>query len=671
KPKVQLIAFSKTKLLKPLEHQDVKLVFAIEKMGSYDDFGYISKSSYVLEAGDYTIYYGNSARSISKALVYKNKENIVTERLEEALAPVKKFKRIKPKFKGGKYVLSYENVPLRTVDLANRITSNLPEQLPLNNEKIVFDDVKAGKVSLDQFIGSLSVIELSDLLIAEGMSSPKVTPGTAGAIGGTTDELQSKKVDILCCSDGPSGIRMDSGGLATSLPNGTLLASTFNPDIIERLYQFLGMEMNNYNVNIILGPGMNIQRHPLNGRNFEYFSEDPLLTGMMASAAIRGLNKVGVDGSLKHFAANNQETARTMANSIISERALREIYLKGFEIAVKESKAAIVMTAYNPINGIWTASNYDLTTTILRKEWGFDGVVMTDWWAQMNIDNDEPSKENTMAMVRAQNDLYMVVPNVREHKHNLVTEYQKGNITLGEIQRTAKNVLKLIIKMSNRSGKDFNNQINKWFETNSIFSMEEYFNDGVAKKFITDYEELANETIIKHFNFFDKKDQVVYGVVEKDSQVLYTFGVKPLVIKNEFDEIFKEITSHNLYTFKKENWGLVTLDLNGYVYKNKQANDEWDNVPKDAIYVYEVDCLEDARYIIEIELSSKLPNENQMPFSIYVDNINEQTLTTNGTNDEKITVRSYIVINKGKHYLSFKFHKTGITVHNIKVIKHG
>ena len=206
---------------------------------------------------------------------------------------------------------------------------------------------------------------------------------------------------------------MESGLKATQLPIGTLLACSFNIPMMEELYQMEGRELVGNEIDTLLGPGINIHRYPLNGRNFEYFSEDPLVTGQFAAAMTRGIRSAGSSATVKHFAANNQETERHNVNSVVSERALREIYLKGFEIAVKEGNANSIMTSYNPVNGHWTASNYDLNTTILRGEWGYQGIVMTDWWAKMNdvVNGGEADRRYTSFMVRAQNDLYMVVNN--------------------------------------------------------------------------------------------------------------------------------------------------------------------------------------------------------------------------------------------------------------------
>src|SRR5690606_30756659 len=202
-------------------------------------------------------------------------------------------------------------------------------------------------------------------------------------------------------------------------------------------------------IDTILGPGMNIHRHPLNGRNFEYFSEDPLVSGKMAVAQLRGLHKYGVTGTLKHFAGNNQEYRRHDVESVVSERALREIYLKGFEIAVKEGNAYSIMSAYNPINGLWTASNYDLLTTILRNEWGYEGIVMTDWWAKGNDEGEPADKKNIAAMVRSQNDLYMVTKDAKKNTNedNAKEGLASGRVTIGEYQRSAMNICKVLMKL--------------------------------------------------------------------------------------------------------------------------------------------------------------------------------------------------------------------------------
>jgi beta-glucosidase len=280
------------------------------------------------------------------------------------------------------------------------------------------------------------------------MCSPKVTPGIAAAFGGVTEELKAYGIPCGGCSDGPSGIRMDCGTYAFAMPNGTCLACTFDEELCERLYEMEGAELRKNRIDTLLGPGINLHRNPLNGRNFEYFSEDPLLTGRMAAAQLKGMASYGVTGTLKHFAANNQEHNRRSFNSIISERALREIYLKGFEIAVKEGGAYSIMSTYGAINGLWTASNYDLLTTILRGEWQYEGMVMTDWWSVMNDEGEEPSMKNLSAMVRSQNDVYMVTSDSKRNTgdDNLKESLEAGTLERRHLQRCAKNILTMLMK---------------------------------------------------------------------------------------------------------------------------------------------------------------------------------------------------------------------------------
>ena len=375
----------------------------------------------------------------------------MTQQLEEALAPVTPFFRLKPEAVCDKKTaeeaddsleleMEKEAVPLRTISLVDRIRENRPEAAACSGDKgITLGDVYDKKAELDEFLSQLTDEDLACIVRGEGMCSPKVTPGTAGAFGGVTDRLKDFGIPVGCCADGPSGIRMDCGTHAFSLPNGTCLACTFNEALVEALFEMEGLELRRNRVDLLLGPGMNIHRNPLNGRNFEYFSEDPYLTGKMAAAQLKGMGKAGTSGTIKHFAGNNQEFSRNLADSVISERALREIYLKGFEIAVKEGGAISIMSTYGPVNGLWTAGSYDLLTTILRKEWGFDGLVMTDWWAKMNDEGQDGDTRNTAAMVRGQNDVYMVVSDAASNsaQDNTLEGLADGRITRGELLRSA------------------------------------------------------------------------------------------------------------------------------------------------------------------------------------------------------------------------------------------
>lgn len=437
-----LCGFEKTSELVPQEEQVVEIAVDIAKLASYDDSGVTgNKSCYVLEAGVYKFYVGSDVRSAEYACSFEQGEDLVTERLTQSLAPVESFERIKPVCEGGAFSIGREAVPVSEVDESARRLEKLPKEIAYTGDKgIKLWDVKNGKNTMDEFIAQLSDYDLSCIIRGEGMGSPRVTAGTASAFGGVSENLNGFGIPAGCCSDGPSGMRLDCGTKAFSLPNGTMIASSFNKELTSELFTFMGLEMAANKVDCLLGPGMNIHRHPLNGRNFEYFSEDPFLTGKMAAAELKGMAGAGVTGTIKHFCANNRETNRHFIDSVVSERALREIYLKGFEVAVKEGGASSVMTTYGIVNGLWTAGNFDLNTVILREEWGFKGFTMTDWWANINVRGKEPDKTDLAAMARAQNDVYMVCPDGEKNNDNTLVALENGGIERCELQRNAANI---------------------------------------------------------------------------------------------------------------------------------------------------------------------------------------------------------------------------------------
>ena len=446
KPGKVLTAFTKTKLLAPGEKQVVELKSSSRDFASFDDAGVLGfGTAWVLEKGGYSVLAGENVRNTVYSGSFVIEKNICLEKLESAMAPVRSFERMKAVVCDMPDDIPFmvkEKVPVRKVSMSDKRNERLPKEIHMTGDKgYKLKDVKEGKVTMDDFVAQFSKDELLAIVRGEGMGSPKVTAGTAAAYGGVTDSLVEKGVPACCCDDGPSGMRLDTGALAFSLPSGFLLASTFNTELIENLYKFTSVEMVKNNVDNLLGPGMNIHRHPLNGRNFEYFSEDPLLTGLMGSAMLKGLHYAGVTGTVKHFAGNNQETKRHFVDSVISERALREIYLRGFEIAVEQNAADSFMTTYGSLNGTWTSSCYDLNTVILRYQWGFKGIVMTDWWAMTSEENGAGERNNFAAMVRAQNDLYMVCPDSAQNKHgdNLEEALGDGRLTIAELQRCAKN----------------------------------------------------------------------------------------------------------------------------------------------------------------------------------------------------------------------------------------
>ncbi len=445
-PKKILCGYEKTKTLAPNESQTLVIEAWLSDIASYDDSGATgNKNCWVIENGDYNFYIENAEKIYGHTITVE--KATVVEKCRQALAPVEQFDRMKPLSTEKGVKIGFESVPLSEVDEPARRMAQLPEEIPYTGDKgIKLADVYHGKNTINEFIAQLSDEELSCIIRGEGMGSPRVTAGTASAFGGVADCLTKYGIPAVCCADGPSGMRLDCGTKAFSLPNGTMIASTFNKELAEELFEYMGLEMAVNKVECLLGPGMNIHRHPLNGRNFEYFSEDPYLTGTLAAAELRGLHKSGVTGTIKHFCGNNQETNRHFIDTVASERALREIYLKGFEMAVKQGNADSIMTTYGKVNGVWTAGNFDLNTVILRDEWGFDGISMTDWWANINRRGGEADKKDFAAMAMAQNDLYMVCAEGGKNDDNTVESLASGDLLRCEIQRNAKNILSFILK---------------------------------------------------------------------------------------------------------------------------------------------------------------------------------------------------------------------------------
>ncbi len=451
KPARVLVGFSKTNLIEAGDKRVLRVEIPKKYMASYDDSGITGyKSGFVLEAGEYKFYAGADVRSAKQIGSYQEEAIVLMEQLEEACAPVREFERLKPVVKAdGHLEAGAERVPVRTADItARRRAERLIESQYTGDKGYKLSDVADGNIALDTFIAQLSDEDLIHIFRGEGMSSPKVTPGTAGAFGGVSEQLRNLGIPVACCADGPSGIRMDCGTKAFSLPNGTALGCTFNLELVEELYQMLGLELRRNRIDTLLGPGINLHRNPLNGRNFEYISEDPLLSGKMGAAQVLGMSFASVTGTIKHFCANNQEAGRRSSDSVVSERALRELYLKCFEIAIKEGGAYSVMTSYGSVNGLWASGHYDLCTTVLRKQWGYDGLVMTDWWADANEEGQKPARENKASMVAAQNDLYMCVADsvANPMNDNVKAKLEEGSITRSELARNAANILKFILR---------------------------------------------------------------------------------------------------------------------------------------------------------------------------------------------------------------------------------
>ena len=312
-----------------------------------------------------------------------------------------------------------------------------------------------GKNSLDEVINAMTMEEKASMLIGSEMFGPTLegnprlsVPGAAGA----TFPIKRLGIPPTVLADGPAGLRIQPTRdndkqtyYATAFPVGTALASTWNVELIEQVGRAIGSEVKEYGADVLLAPAVNIHRNPLNGRNFEYYSEDPLVSGEIAAAYINGVQSNGVGTSIKHFAANSQETNRLSINNHISERAMREIYLRAFEIAVKKSQPWTVMSSYNKINGVYASASNDLLTTILRDEWGFKGFVMSDWFGGYeSFESLGNSSSDVVKQLTAGNDLLM--PGTKHQYDNIVAAIKSGTLSKEIIHKDIKRILEMVIK---------------------------------------------------------------------------------------------------------------------------------------------------------------------------------------------------------------------------------
>ncbi|MBE6719323.1 MAG: beta-glucosidase [Ruminococcaceae bacterium] len=451
-PARELVAFAKTKELAPNESEEVKLWVDAYQLTSFDDCGSTNHAgAYVAEEGEYSFYLGKNVREAEKVFSYYQEETEVYAQHKQAAAPQVNFDVLHAEIIDGKTVLRKKAVAKQKYDLGSRINNMLPEDIEIKGDLgYKLSDVKSGKVTMEEFVSQLSLEELEAITRGDyKMDSPLGAKGNAGAYGGVLESLRDKGIPAVITTDGPSGIRLAAH--CSLIPIGTLLACSFDTELVEKLYGELAKEMKDRGSDVLLAPGMNIHRNPLCGRNFEYYSEDPYISGKMGAAAVRGIQSTGLSACPKHFACNNQEARRNKNDSRLSERALREIYLKGFEICIKESSPKNIMTSYNRINGVYGHYNYDLCTTILRGEWDYKGNVMTDWWMQSEKSPEFPALKDHAYRVRAQVDLFMPggpYHTDRKPDGTLLSSLGKPyGITVGEIQRCAMNILHSVIEI--------------------------------------------------------------------------------------------------------------------------------------------------------------------------------------------------------------------------------
>ncbi|MGN1188086.1 MAG: glycoside hydrolase family 3 N-terminal domain-containing protein, partial [Lachnospiraceae bacterium] len=436
-----LVAFEKTRLLEPGETQRIRLIFNIYDLASYDDLGKIRKSSYVLEAGDYCLYLGNSVRNVNKLdFIYNIPETRIVKQLSARLVPTSLKERMTadgsfealpmsepndPDYSEFKKLLPEESDGF-TPEVRHQQGYCLWRHAYKNNAR-PFIEVAEGRMTLDEFMSQLSDEDLANLLGGQ----PNTSTANTFGIG----NMPEYGIPSIMTADGPAGLRIqpECGVNTTAFPCATLLACTWNRDMVYRVGEAGAEEVKENNIAMWLTPAVNIHRSPLCGRNFEYYSEDPFLAGTLAAQMVKGIQSQHISASVKHFACNNKETNRKNCDSRVSERAVREIYLKAFEIIVKEAKPWCIMSSYNIINGHRASECADLLTGILRDEWGYEGLVTTDWWAE-----GEHYKE-----VKAGNDVKMPCG----YTGRLMEAVAAGLLGRRELESCAKRVLELILKV--------------------------------------------------------------------------------------------------------------------------------------------------------------------------------------------------------------------------------
>lgn len=437
KPARELKAFCKTSLLKPGETTTVRLRVLIAELASFDDLGKICQSAWVLEKGKYTFYLGTSARdTVSLDTALELETDIIVERAHSFCAPAALPERLLshgtleplPIQEDTPSISVWEGLEkagIFTPDIRARRGEDLLRDRA--EDPISLAQVADGSAEFDDFFAQLSLEDKISLLCGQPNT------GVANTFG--MGNLPEYGVPSVMTADGPAGLRIQPGvGVTTTaFPCATLLACTWDQELVEEIGRAGGMEVKENNIGVWLTPAMNIHRSPLCGRNFEYYSEDPLLAGKMAAALIRGIQSCKVSACAKHFACNNKETNRFESDSCLSQRALREIYLKAFEIAVKEADPWMIMTSYNIINGIRASENKELITGILRCEWGYQGMITTDWW----------NHASQPAEIRAGNDVKMGCG----YPEKVLAAYRAGELTEEEIDNCARRVLHMILRL--------------------------------------------------------------------------------------------------------------------------------------------------------------------------------------------------------------------------------
>lgn len=635
KPKYELVHFYKPTRL--VGKTTIKTNFDLFDVASFDDKGLVKKNSFVLEKGNYILHVGFYIGDKKLSYEFSLNQDILFDELT-AIPIEAKFKRLVNK----DFKEDYEEVEL--VSKPNEL------QIPKNSYKpnnYTFNDLVLGKISANKLVEGLSDEDLTHIVKGEGMSSPKGTPGIAGVTGGITKDLQLKEIPIIAYSDGPSGIRMDSGFLASSIPNGALIASSFSQELVELLFMAVGLEMKRYNIDILLAPGMNIYRNVLNGRNFEYFSEDPIVSGKMAASVIRGLQSQGRDGSLKHFACNNQETHRFTNEVIVSNRAFREIYLKTFEVAIKEGNARVIMSSYNYVNNYHTVSHPYFYNHILRNELGFEGILISDWWAHTNRTDEKLDKSQLSKMISAHHDLYMVVGDTTKYNDDLLEQLSKGNLTRDNLASVVSNMLEYFAELK-RNQKDMEKARKDFNE--DILNLKTYQINGV------NYDDLVIEATL---------DENTKSKLPGGSELIIKQNKGLILTDDGIVHIIKPITKEKEFDIDKD---LKPIEVD---YSHGSRTSIYKQTKEDAPEYrhFKINIKEPGNYVISFELINNTKDLAQTSFSIYFNEEFDQTYTF-GSFEDVLTSRLIKWFKKGIHTFSIKYSQKGLYFNEIYIEKH-
>ncbi len=428
KAKKVLCAFEKTKELKPGEHCKVQLHFDIREFGSYDDLGKIQAQCFLLEKGQYCVHVGCNVRDTQEYLTFTLGENILCRKCNDYLAPIALDQRLTGDG-------TYEALPKGTLKDHNPKGYRLRQEAAPKDFALI-DALKND--TLDSFMARMTDPELCELLYGH----PDTNAADTNGIGLMRRERQDQRmIPLVPTADGPAGFRAieHSGILSTFFPCANTVSQTWNLSIAQKIGAAGAREVKENNAGIWLAPGMNIHRSPLCGRNFEYYSEDPLAAGMFAAANVKGVQSQNIAATVKHFCCNNKEVNRKGSDSRVSQRALREIYLRPFEIAVKKAQPWALMTSYNQINGVKASANWESITGILRGEWGYKGLVMTDWWAFTHIEDE----------IHAGSDVKMPMQITYQWEkarspYSLTESLQNGTLDRSAVLASARRVLELM-----------------------------------------------------------------------------------------------------------------------------------------------------------------------------------------------------------------------------------